>query len=276
MEVVMQTKKLPMPPVLFALLAVTTGCGGGGGGIGGVNVGDIDPPVELDDPDPGGIWGNGTITFQEGATDWEQREIGIVSTSAGEMRFVDELGASYVAQVETSKFSFSGTTYQNFSGTVVEFAAPGLQFADGSSVVKGTITGRISEDSIDALIDPDVGGFRNIFALPDDLYARSSSLASVSGTWEDDVGNIYNIDPGGVLFGQDTSGCVYNGSVSIIDADVNVYRINVAISSCADAVGTYIGLGVLDDLVEVADNRALVLNANNGDIAAITLALEKL
>ena len=272
----MQTNKPTMPSVLLALLAVTTGCGGGGGGSGGINVGDIDPPVELDDPDPGGIWGNGTIIFQEGATDWEEREIGIVSTSTGEMRFVDELGASYVAQVETSKFSFSGITYQDFSGTVVEFAAPGLQFADGSTVVKGTITGRIFEEYIDALIDPDVGGFRNIFAVPDDLYARNSSLALVSGTWEDDVGSIYNIDSGGALFGQDTSGCVYDGSVSIIDADVNVYRINIAVSSCVDADGTYIGLGVLDDLVAVGDNRVLVLNANNGDVAAITLALEKL
>ena len=43
-----------MPTVLLALLAVTTGCGGGSG-IGGMNVGDIEPPIELDDPDPGGI-----------------------------------------------------------------------------------------------------------------------------------------------------------------------------------------------------------------------------
>ena len=264
------------PSVLVALLAVTTGCGGGGGGSGGITAGGIDPPVELDDPDPGGIWGDGTIIFQEGATDWEEREIGSVSTSAGEMRFVDELGASYVAQVETSKFGSEGTTFQNFSGTVIEFAAPGVQFADGSTGVKGTITGTIWEEAIDALIDPDVGGFRNILALYDDLYERDSNLGIVTGTWEDESGNTFSIDQDGAIFGQDALGCVYDGAVSIIETNFNVYRLTVTVSNCQDANGTYNGLGVVDDLLAAGDSRQLIFNGNYADIAALTMVLGKL
>lgn len=263
-----------LPPIIVALLTVATGCGGGGSG--GISAAIKEPPVELDDPDPSGIWRDGTITFQEGAGAWEQRPISGASTSRGELRFVDELGASYVAQVDTKKFSFQGFTYQNFSGNVIEFAAPGLQFSDGSTVVNGTITGTISEGFIDALIDPDVGGFRQIFASYDDLYERDSDLGLMAGTWEDESGSTFNIDQDGAIFGQDSSACVYDGSVSIIDANFNVYRIRINVSNCDDASGSYSGLGVVDDLLAVGDSRKLLVNVNNADIDTIAVALGKL
>ncbi len=274
----MVVRAVTPPAILLALLAITTGCMGGSGAD--ISAGGVKPPIELDDPDPGGVWSDGTITIHLDTTvDWPVLEITGVSTSSGEMRFVDEQGTSYVAQVDTRKFQWDGTsdTFQDFSGTITEFAAPGSQLADGGTVVKGQITGSIYSDGcLNASIDPDEGGFRNIWTCYDALYERDSDLARVSGTWRDPSRNTFTIDETGAMFGQDSSGCVYDGAVSIIDSAFNVYRVTVGLSNCADRDRAYAGLAVVDDLLAAGDGRKLVMNTNNTDVAALTMVLEKL
>ena len=274
----MVVKAVGPPVVLLALLAITTGCMGGSGAD--ISAGGVKPPIELDDPDPGGVWSAGTITIHLDTTvDWPILEITGVSTSNGEMRFVDEQGTSYVAQVDTRKFRWDGSseTYQNFSGTITEFAAPGSQLADGGAVMKGQITGSIFSDGcLNGGIYPDEGGFRDIWTCYDALYERDSDLARVSGTWRDPSRNTFTIDETGAMFGQDSSGCVYDGAVSIIDSAFNVYRVTVGLSNCADRDGAYTGLAVVDDLLAAGDGRKLVMNTNNADVAALTMVLEKL
>lgn len=207
-----------------------------------------------------------------------------MSTSAGELRFVDERGFSYFAQVDTTKTSFGGVITQRFSGAITEFAAPDSQFPDGSVVVKGTITGSVGDSGnvFDALIDPDdrllstVGGFRDIFAFYDSVYQRNSSLALVSGTWRDGTGVTYSIDGNGAIFGQTSAGCVYDGQVSLIDSNNNLYRVHIDVSSCQDEDGSFTGLGALFGDAESGDNERFLFLGNESDIKALTLDLSRM
>ncbi|MGD9292294.1 MAG: hypothetical protein PVJ48_05425, partial [Gammaproteobacteria bacterium] len=110
----------------------------------------------------------------------------------------------------------------------------------------------------------------------DALYERDSDLALVSGTWRDASRNIFSIDESGAMYGQDASGCVYDGAISVIDRTFNVYRITVGLSGCTGRDGAYAGLAVIDDLLAAGDSRKLVINGNKADIAALTMILEKL
>ncbi len=274
----MVVKAVSLQAILLALLAITTGCMGGSGAD--ISAAGFKPPIELDDPDPGGAWADGTITIHLDTTvDWPVLEITGVSTSSGEMRFVDEQGTSYVAQVDARKFRWDGTndTFQNFTGTITEFAAPGSQLADGGTVVKGQITGSIYSDGcLNAEIYPDEGGVRNIWTCYDALYERDSDLSRVSGSWRDASRNTFTIDETGAMFGQDSSGCVYDGAISIIDPAFNVYRVTIGLSNCPERDGAFVGLAVVDDLLAVGDGRKLLMNTNNADVAALTMILEKL
>jgi hypothetical protein len=263
--------------ILFVLLGNSIGCGGGGGSGVTAALPSGSSPVETGNPDPGGMWSEATIIIQSSdSVDWPELEIVGVSISSGEMRFLDEQGASYVAQVDTKRFRLGTDTWQDFSGQATIFSSPGSEFETGSTVMKGTMQGFISNGFFDAYIYPDGGDFRHISAAYDDLYERNSSLALVSGTWEDASGNTYSIDAAGVMFGQDSSGCVYDGTVSIIDTNFDVYRISITVANCAGVDGTYRGLGVINDFIDAGDNGLLVFNGNDGDVAVLNRVFQKL
>ena len=83
------------------------------------------------------------------------------------------------------------------------------------------------------------------------LYERGSSLSMVEGTWtsfdeNDNPFGTYTIDANGDITGSDVLGCVYTGTITIIDADVNVYEVMLTVSNCGPLDGQYSGLGALD------------------------------
>jgi hypothetical protein len=249
-----------MPLVLLALLVMTTGCGGGGGGW-DLPTGpfEIDPPEAVD---PGGIW-IGTVESPDMVA-----AIGI-STSAGELRFVDDRGVSFFAQVQQIGYSF-------VTPDASLFAAPGSVLSSGSSVVNGPVEAAIYEQEaigMDVLIDTDdVLLFQARYS---EIHRRNSSLARISDTWRDDSGTTYTIDADGSIFGQNASGCVYDGQISLIDVDYNVYRVEINTSSCQEEDGSFSGLGALFDNAEAGENGRFVFLGSEAGIKALTLDLTR-
>ena len=93
-----------------------------------------------------------------------------------------------------------------------------------------------------------------------DSYKMYSSLEKISGTWEfytKGVETTISISKDdGSINGLDTTGCVFNGSISRIDSKYNLYDINsYTISNCSeDKNGIYRGLASLMD-----ENHLLVI-----------------
>ena len=86
------------------------------------------------------------------------------------------------------------------------------------------------------------------------LYYVPSSLATISGTYNDlATGTVFTINGDGTVFAQDaTTGCVINGTVSIINPSYNVYGIEVSYAGCTGSLTllngvTLAGLAALDN-----------------------------
>jgi hypothetical protein len=83
-------------------------------------------------------------------------------------------------------------------------------------------------------------------------YDRASSLAMISGNYSDN-GDIITVSSDGTVFEQDpNTGCVINGTVAVIDASYNAYRIQYSFSNCAGQAAVlnglqFNGLGMLDN-----------------------------
>jgi hypothetical protein len=195
--------------------------------------------------------GGGSSQSAEGTLGSGQDILGLV-TEAGEFHFLD---ANELAQYfGTVSVSGNGVSAQ-FTG----YAALGSGFADGSTSGTGSLTGTIQARSTftaSSSFRTSAGNSNTntINLTYNVLYDRDSSLATIAGNFEDlRTGSIVNISSGGVAFSQNpANGCVLNGSVSIINAQFNAYRVQYSYSNCqgADAIlngATFRGLATLDN-----------------------------
>jgi hypothetical protein len=240
------------------LLAVTA-CGGGSSGSGD----SVTQPPPVADQDPGGIW-FGTVFNATLGQSWEI--IGI-TLSSGESRYVDALGSQYTATITVDGSAFSGSSFA--------VAPLGGTFIDGSVTTTGSMSGTLVERSrVSATYSLDTGETGTFELFYDSTYERSSSLAKMSGSWNDVNGNTFTVEADGSIFGQDGFGCVYTGNVGIIDPRYNVYRLTINVANCADINGTYTGLGTIGDWVVPNDDRLFIFQVSN-DSWALTSTLEK-
>ena len=81
----------------------------------------------------------------------------------------------------------------------------------------------------------------------EDQYNRPSSLSTISGNWfffDSDGKTTFSIDSTGIISGGNEDGCVFSGSIDIIDPKYNLYDIShFEISNCDDPwYGNYKGL----------------------------------
>jgi len=208
------------------------GCGGGGGGS--------NPP-----PPPnksvGGIW--------TGVTPDGLQVIGLI-TEAGQFHFLQEDGVQYFGTMTVSNQT-------SISGTFTGYTPIGTSFPDGATRGSGTFTGTVTERAVlTGTTDfTSANGGHTVGPLTlhyESLYDRDSSLAMISGNFEDVDGVVVNIN-NGVVFAQDAvTHCVINGSVSVIDTQFNAYRVQYTYSSCigSDAIlngVNFDGLATLDN-----------------------------
>jgi hypothetical protein len=237
--------------VLLSLLALSGGCGGGGGSS------NAPPPPA--NASPGGIWAG---TSSIGVT-----ILGLV-TENGEFHFLQDDGIQYFGTVNTSQNALSA----NFTGVT----QIGTTFLDGSRTGTGTLTGTVQvrrSMSGSSTFRTALGNSNTstITLTYDALYERDSSLATIAGNYRDPTTNaVINVNSNGVVFSQDAvTGCIINGTISIINATFNAYRLQYSFSSCR-APNTILngttanGLGTLDNTV--APERAIigVVNATAG------------
>lgn len=227
--------------ILLITLASITSCGGGGGG------GSSAPPPAPPPPPPpsnqaiGGAWvgsdSNGleilALVTEDGRVHW-------VAPTTGEQGFG-------TGSVNGNDVTFDYT-----------FVAPlGFTLDDGSTSATCTATGTIQERqslAVTTNCTTNTGGtFSNSAALVyDTVYDRDSSLAVISGNY-DDFGLVISVDANGVIFEQDPfTGCVTNGQVSIINSQFNAYDVSITFSSCLGNLAllngaTFTGLAILDN-----------------------------
>lgn len=249
------------PMKIFSMtvfLLVLAACGGRG--VQGLDLSGGGPNAVS--TNPSGVW-VGTST-SSGVT----IAIEGVVTEDGGGRFVDENGTQYVV---SGFFGYDGDIGITFS----LYAQFGYQFLDGSTSGQGRIDGTAVERSVISGSFSFASGESGTISMTyEPIYDRDSSLAKLSGSWDDGFG-IMTVDPDGSFFEQDQFGCVYNGQVSIIDAMFNAYRLTMTVSDCGLDNGDYDGIGVLADLTVDGDEDLFIVQMNSLE-SIFTAALERL
>lgn len=214
----------------------------------------------------GGFWA-GVFTFD--AAQGSELFVGI-TTEDGRFHFIS---AETSAQLIGSQVD--DTT--RIMGTGLAYAGPGSIWPDGTTLSDLTTDGLLVEgDSFSGIWSTASGESGNFDLFYDTEYERPASLALLEGVWTafDDLGNpvaTFTIDAQGQFTGQNTSGCVSSGQMSIIDDRYNTYDVASTISNCFIA-GDYTGLAAIGDVTTT--NDAIVLSISN-DARAIVLGLEK-
>jgi hypothetical protein len=198
-----------------------------------------DPPYDS----PGGYW-VGSWNGEPG--------VGLMDES-GTFTFIADDGEQYPGTLVISGASFSGSVQGFTPGAFPNDGGPnGL----GIGTLAGTILPRQSVSGT-ATFTPPTGTVTEAFSWTfNALYGVPSSLATISGTYtESATGTAFTISADGTVFAQDAAtGCVINGTVSIINASYNVYDIQVSYASCTGSLTTLngvtlAGLAALDNSV---------------------------
>ena len=179
-----------------------------------------EPPAT--EASPGGVW--------QGTSSLGLVVVGLVSES-GQFHFIRGDGAQLVGRLTTSGDELSA----NFVG----YVPFGEKFDDGSTTGVGSLSGNLDERS---RISADINfttsrGATNQSTIAlsyDPIYERDSSLESVAGNYLDTEKNVViNVNNDGELFSQDPkSHCITNGTVSVIDPALNLYRVEYTFSNC--------------------------------------------
>ena len=199
---------------------------------------------------PGGYW-TGSLNGEPG--------VGLVDES-GNFTFIAADGEQYPATLVISDIldpsaqpltpygaSFSGTMqtlqpgkFPNYGGAT---ACPPPYSGDdlGSGILSGTIQPRQLGGTISGTATFTAAQCKVIEGISltfNALYYVPSSLATISGTYSDSAtGTVFTISADGAVFAQDaTTGCVINGTVSIINPLYNVYGIEVSYASCTGSL----------------------------------------
>ena len=189
----------------------------------------------------GGIW-TGT------ESDSGLQITGVVDEQ-GEFHFIRSDGVQYVGTAATS----SNTVTANFDG----YTPLTTTWPDGSVHGKGTLSGTVKQRSSISVSDQfttDKGLMSSgtIALTFDSVYTQGSSLASFSGNWKDaSSGDVISVTSGGVVSWQDpNTGCIGNGTVSIVNSSYNLYRVTFSYANCQGPAAVmngaqFSGLGTL-------------------------------
>ena len=250
----------------LSAVSIFAACGGGGGS----------PPAAPPPPPPpppppvtealGGFW-VGVLTFDMNQT--SEIFLGL-ATDDGRFRFLS-------GESNTQFTGIQQANLNNVTGSGTGYADTGTTWLDSSTVTAVTTDGTIIErDSFSGTWSNASGESGSFDLFYDADFERPSSLPLLEGTWTvyDDFGvavATFTFDALGQFSGQNDSGCVSSGQVSIIDALYNVYQVDSTIANCFIA-GDYSGLASLGDLNTT--NDAMVLTVSN-DMLGIVLVLER-
>jgi hypothetical protein len=257
----------------------TTESGGGSGsggttGGGGGTTPPPPPPGPVVPVNPAGIWAvTGTINgnvVSEVALIAEGKYYALASTD--EFGCGDIRGGTYMAAAGV----YAGSS---FTGSGTALLLDGCSAPVGQTgYVAYTLNGSLMSTSLNLSFDVAGNLLPALGATLDKLYSEPSSLDRLAGNWTD-AGNTLTVNPDGTFFEQQSTGCVVNGSYTVIDATHNLYRVSLQVSNCtgSNAGIAFTGLGYLDDSDVNAQRFVQILGgadpANSGAMVLITAAI---
>ena len=239
--------------VLFCVSAGMSGCDGSGGkgdltangGSSSSGSGSNSGGATTPNASPGGIW--------KGTESVSGTSVFGVSDEVGDFYFLRSDGVLYIGTATTTADALSGS----FDG----FVTSGSAFPDGSTHGTGTLSGTIQPrvsitSKFQFATDNAITSTGSLSLTFDSLYDNASSLAAISGNFTSSIdAAVVTIGSNGTIFSQDTtSGCVLNGTVYIINASYDAYRVVFEFSSCqgqaaASNGAQFTGLAALDTSV---------------------------
>jgi hypothetical protein len=161
-----------------------------------------------------------------------QNILGLVSET-GQFHFISDDGAQYFGTL-----TISG---RNATSKFVGVPSPGATFVDGSVSGTGTLNGTIQERATltaTAVFTTANNAVSNVSMTVqyDRSYEVNSSLAAVDGNYTA-KGSPPGTDTITISNGQfsyaDNTGCLANGTVSIIDARYNLYNVEFTFANCS-------------------------------------------
>jgi len=177
---------------------------------------------------------------------------GVVAQNGRAFFFAPNQGDIYAGTVNE--------TNDTVTGPLTAYAPVGYQFPDGSSVTSLSINANtVPQSTLSGTFSG--GGESGTFTLGFvSSYEESSSLSKIAGTYtytqttstSTDTLSI-TVDSTGLVTGSDSTGCVYNGQVSLIDSSKDAYDVTATITSCGALNGTYKGVAALTKNVTVDD-----------------------
>jgi len=210
----------------------------------------------------------------------------VLARAVGVLGVVTETGEIRLITAEDAQlFGNLAVTGPRVSAALTAIKFTGSTWPDNSSVGTISINGSVAARA--TLSGSYTGaGDRGTFSLNfDAIYDRDSALANTAGTWVvyDAFLNILAtlvIDANGTINGSDVDGCIYAGSVSIIDSRYNIYDLALTVANCPPPVaisnGVYDGVGVLaDEISGSGDNDRFTIGVSNS-LAVVSLTLIKL
>jgi len=182
---------------------------------------------------PGGYW-TGSVNGEPG--------VALVNES-GDFTFIASDGEQWPGTLAITDPSDSSLTPYgaSFTGSMQGLTAggyPNYGVANPPFVncvfTSGTIVPRQSINGTAACISPAQTYNIEVSWTFSALYSVPSALATISGTYDDTAtGTVFTINSNGTVFAQDaTTGCVINGTVSIISPSYGVYGIQVSYANC--------------------------------------------
>jgi hypothetical protein len=222
----------------------TTQNGGGSSGSGGFpGGGEPTPPPQ---PPPSGATINPT-----GIWDITDKVNG---TSVSEVALI--AGGKYYAIASSDQFGCADITGGTYTISGSMFMGSGVTLLMNNCTAPNNASGYLPYSLSGYLLNTElnlsfeVGGMLvpTLGATMDKLYSEPSSLAKLTGNWNDG-GNTLTINADGTFFEQQGSGCVINGAYTIIDATANLYGVSFEVTGCTSNLAgiAFTGLGYLDD-----------------------------
>lgn len=242
-----------MKKTIIAILTTSLfACGGGGG----------DAPITTSGNDqqaaaemPSGLW-EGIINADGDAFD----VVGLVAPN-GEARFISDDGEQerFNLVLDGGNYTADGVGYDEYGDFLFDISISG---AYTSTSITGTATVDSEETSTFSLsLSGESGDGADLSTITGN-YATLDGLTSIA------------IDVDGLISGSDDDGCVYGGSLAVLDSDINVYDIVLEVSNCGQFNDTYDGLATYAALFDDSPQKAIVFQVDNG-VYSVTEALVK-
>jgi hypothetical protein len=218
----------------------TTPAGGGSSGSGGSSGGGSSPPSP---PAPVPVNPTGIWDINDAVNGKPVTEVALIA------------GGKYYALASADQFGCADITAGTYTIDGAMFTGSGVTVLlnnciapNGNGYLPYTLNGYMTGSDLNLSFDVSGMLAPTLGASMDPLYNEPSSLAKLTGTWNDG-GNALVVDPDGTFFEQTASGCVVNGAYTIIDPTHNLYGVSFEITNCSSSLAgiAFTGLGYLDD-----------------------------